>query len=168
MIRLTEWTIRLAGVSDNCMRYAWRKSRVSDIHTALVSWLITYSQLYKFSVVTVLWMTNFLPSGPNGVPTKSNGPLKYPHLEMCGLNVAWIRRLRVSSVWTRSWSHIYFGKYVSMLARTDKKCALNVRMARLTTFLQCTLGGNNWNFDCQSSVITLLYLELTSLSSTCT
>ena len=91
----------------------------------------------------VLWITTLEPSGLNGDAAKSNGPLKYFHAEMHGLSVACLNRLSISSVWGRSMSHINFGIAGSTPAKIAKKCAFNVRIAYLATFLWWKLGGTN-------------------------
>ena len=41
---------------------------------------------------------------------KSNGLLKYSHSGVIGLRFAWRKRLRVSSAWSKSLSHMYLVK----------------------------------------------------------
>ena len=67
-------------------------------------------------------MTILYPTVPNRVASYSNAPLKYTHAEMCGLSLAWRRRLSVSSVWANKFSHITLGKEGSTPASTDKMC----------------------------------------------
>ena len=61
------------------------------------------------------------PIGPSGVAAKSNGPLKYSHVDMLGLRVAWLKRLRLSSAWSKSFSHMYLGKDRYTPSRMAKK-----------------------------------------------
>ena len=97
---------------------------------------------------------------------KSNGPLKYSHVEMRGLSVACFKRLRVTSVWGRNMSRIYFGNAGLTPAKIAKKCSFNVQIACSATSCWWTLVGTSWDVPLHSSVITLLYSALTSLSST--
>ena len=68
----------------------------------------------------VVWMVVLHPMVSNGVAAYSNGPLKYTNAEMCGLSVAWHRRISVRSIWPNKLSHINLVKSGSTPARTDK------------------------------------------------
>ena len=71
----------------------------------------------------------------NGVAVKSNAPLKYYHADMLGLSVACQRRLIVSYVCTKRFSHINLGKVGYTPDSTEIKCALNVLIALSDIFL---------------------------------
>ena len=57
--------------------------------------------------------------------------------------LACLRNFRVSSVCGSKRSHKFLGKSGATPARMNRKCALNVQMARSATLLRCVLGGTN-------------------------
>ena len=76
--------------------------------------------ILRFACVFFSWRITLHPIGPIGAAANSNGPLKNSHANMCGLIVAYRRIFRVSSVWSKSLSHINLGKSGSTHAKIDK------------------------------------------------
>ena len=77
----------------------------------------------------------------SGMAEKSNRPLQYSHADMIGLRVAWRKRPRVSSAWSKSLSHMYLGKEGSTPKIMASKYNLNVRIALSNALRRWTLDG---------------------------
>ena len=60
---------------------------------------------------------------------------------MVGSRFAWRKKLRFIYIWGRRWSHRTLGKSGAIPARMDKKCALNVLMAR-SSALRLWMSGS--------------------------
>ena len=77
------------------------------------------------------------------VAALSTAALNNSHADLVGLRVDCRKKLRVVSVWGRRWSHNNFGELGAMPARMDKKCALNVQIARSTALRMWMSGGTS-------------------------
>ena len=102
--------------------------------------------------------------GPSGVESKLSGLLKCSHADTAGAMVDWRRRLSLSSVCGRSWSHRKFGGELKIPVRIARKCALKVWMALSAALHRWKFGGENWNFQPQFSSMISLWVSLASLS----
>ena len=67
------------------------------------------------------WISTLQPTGANGVLLMSKGPLKYSHVEIFGLAVAWRSKLMVSSAGGSKRPQRYGGNAASTPTRIERK-----------------------------------------------
>ena len=78
-----------------------------------------------------------------GVASYLNEPWNYDDADCEGSKVACLSKFKVSSACGSKRSHRFLGKYGATPARMDRKCALNVQMARSDALLGCVCVGTD-------------------------
>ena len=78
-----------------------------------------------------------------GVASQLNAPWKYDHADCEGSMVTCLSKFKVSSACGSKRSHKFLRKSGATPARIERKCALNVRIARSAALLRCVCGGTN-------------------------
>ena len=120
--KLSAWTMRSPSLIEGVGMYLCSNSMISENRSALVAPSMTWKQreclsagpmlnplrpqkFHFFRMPGLVWMMMGHPIGPSGVASKLNGPWRCPHAEIYWVRVDCCRRLKVSSVCGRRWSH---------------------------------------------------------------